>query len=479
MPGRRYELQNKESANGQQREVRCSNAWCYPGLTLFSGVTSRFSSAKTGRIATDYSLELGAIDYRWNWKMWWPAEYDAHEGCILLFPHASEQTTYQTATLLRNAQAAVMDVIAAIVQHGKEHVFLFCHDETHRELVISMLKERTLPFVIASSDTSTSSLATKPMGEEEYKVFLFLCPSNDTWARDTGPTFCFRPSSTARSDLVGLDWDFNAYGGEADGCYFPYSLDQRIASTMIEQINRYYSASSASKILHEPIPSLVLEGGSIHTDGEGTILTTKECLLHPNRNPDQSPDEIERIILQATGCAKLIWLDAGLAHDDDTNGHIDNWACFAKPGHIVLAWTDDAEHDPVNVRNCRAARTTLEQATDAQGRSLVVHKLHLPSPLYFSSDEDLHGTTEAEITTTVTRVQGTRMAASYVNFYIANRAVLVPQFQDPVYDEKAIKVLQGLFPDRVVVGIPNSRDILYGGGNVHCITQQVPKFTGI
>jgi agmatine deiminase len=414
--------------------------------------------------------------------MWWPAEYGAHEGCILLFPHESEQTTYQTATLLQNVQATVLDVISAIVQQGKEHVFLFCHDETHQELVIRMLKERNLPYVIASSSDGSMGPDAEPKGDDDFHVLLFLCPSNDTWARDTGPSFCFRKTvlSTARSDLVGLDWDFNAYGGEEDGCYFPYSLDQRVSSNMIEQINKYFSASfSTSTILHEPIPSLVLEGGSIHTDGEGTILTTKECLLHPNRNPDKTQEEIERIILQATGCEKMIWLDAGLAHDDDTNGHIDNWACFAKPGHVVLAWTDDVENDPVNYRNCRDAYATLESATDAKGRSLVLHKIYLPSPLYFSDDGDVDGNIPAEITTTVTRVMGTRMAASYANFYIANHAVIVPQFQDPMYDGKAVEVLQSLFPERIVVGINNSRNILYGGGNVHCITQQVPKFTGL
>jgi agmatine deiminase len=302
-----------------------------------------------------------------------------------------------------------------------------------------------------------------------------------------------RPSSETnaapeRSSLVGLDWDFNAYGGKEDGCYWPCSLDQKVASTMIQEINHYCSsAKGSSSIIHKPLLKLVLEGGSIHTDGEGTILTTKECLLHPNRNPAKSQEEIEEIILQATGCQKLIWLDSGLAHDEDTNGHIDNWACFVKPGHVVFAWTDDERNDPVNYRNCREALNTLQNSTDAQGRSLVVHKLHLPSPLYFTNDEEEcegedRGVDSITLnakdleTTTTSRVTGTRMAASYVNFYIANRAIIVPQFQDPVYDEKAVGLLQSLFPKRRVVGIHNSRHILYGGGNIHCITQQVPVF---
>ena len=414
--------------------------------------------------------------------MRWPAEYELHEGCILLFPHKSDQTTYQTATLLQNAQAAVLDVISALIQHGKEHVFLFCHDELdHRERVISLLQQRRILFVDATKDVSRSSQENACSGE--FRVILFVSPSNDTWARDTGPTFVYQNEPSSRPHLVGLDWKFNAYGGERDGCYWPCTLDQLLASTMIQEINRYF-VSSKDPIIHQPISSLVLEGGSIHTDGEGTIITTKECLLNANRNPDATQDEIERIILQATGCEKMIWLDSGLAHDDDTNGHIDNWACFVKPGHLVLSWTDDATNDPINYHNCRMAWTTLHNETDAKGRSLVVHKLYLPSPLYFLVEEDDTGApmdlptgTRIEGATTVSRVSGSRMAASYVNFYIANHAVIVPQFQDPVYDAKAVKLLQSLFPERTVVGIHSSRHILYGGGNIHCITQQVPKFT--
>jgi agmatine deiminase len=321
-----------------------------------------------------------------------------------------------------------------------------------------------------------------------------------------------------------LDWAFNAYGGATDGCYWPCTLDQQIASCMIQQINQYYyyydsddsNVSSVSSvpspilIQHESIASLVLEGGSIHTDGEGTILTTRECLLHANRNPDWTQNDVERRILQSTGCTKMIWLDHGLAYDEDTNGHIDNWACFIRPGHVVLAWTDNAADDPINYHHCRTAYTTLVHSTDALGRSLVVHKLYLPSPIYFTENDDVDGRSEevkdgvmgianrtaiattitttatAAATTTTNRVVGTRMAASYVNFYIANDAIIVPQFDDPVYDELARTTLHDLLANdedghyhhhrRTVVGIPNSRHILYGGGNIHCITQQVPKF---
>jgi agmatine deiminase len=214
---------------------------------------------------------------------------------------------------------------------------------------------------------------------------------------------------------------------------------------------------------------LILEGGSIHTDGQGTILTTKECLLHSNRNPEKSQHEIEEMVLKATGCTKMIWLETGLAFDDDTNGHIDNFACFVQPAVVVLAWTDNVTHDAENYRRCRAALQILESETDASGRPLTVHKLYLPSPMVYSLEEveSLQTTTCDDGTVVAPRQVGEQMAASYVNFYITNAAVIVPQFGDADADAKALEVLRTLFPDRHVVGV-TSREVLLGGGNLHC-----------
>jgi len=226
---------------------------------------------------------------------------------------------------------------------------------------------------------------------------------------------------------------------------------------------------------HQKIP-LILEGGSIHTDGEGTILTTKECLLHPSRNPDMSQAEIETAVLKATGCSKMIWLQHGLAYDDDTNGHIDNFCCFVAPTVLVLAWTDDPQYDPINYQRCREAMTVLQSTTDAKGRPLTVHKLYLPRPIFYTTD--ILNTLQFgayDDTIVAPRQPGERMAASYVNFYVANRAVIVPQFGDAEYDALALQKLHELFRDttRLVVGV-FSREILIGGGNIHCITQQIP-----
>jgi agmatine deiminase len=177
----------------------------------------------------------------------------------------------------------------------------------------------------------------------------------------------------------------------------------------------------------------------------------------------------------------MIWLEHGLAHDDDTNGHIDNFACFVAPAVVLLAWTDDPSN--ANYARCRSAWRILHNSTDSQGRTLTVHKLYLPTKsmvytqeiidsLQFGLQDENNNNTNV-----FPRKVGDRMAASYVNFYIANRAVIVPQFGDAKADARALQTLQPLFPDRRVVGV-SSFEILIGGGNIHCITQQIPG-TGV
>jgi agmatine deiminase len=400
-------------------------------LLNFATTTQRYLSSTITNSASDRSSST----------ITWPAEWGPHSACILLYPH--NPGTYR----LDRVATEFLAVVRSIQEKGEESVVLFCKDALQAEQVRDKLRR---------ADEG---------GETEASIVVLTCPSNDTWARDTSPTFVVDSSKT----LVGLDWDFNAYGGEADGCYWPCTADQQVAATMCREI----SDCSLVTVQHKKVP-LVLEGGSIHTDGQGTILTTKECLLHPNRNPTKSRGEIEEAVLAATGCSKMIWLEHGLAFDDDTNGHIDNWACFVAPSTLVLAWTDDAVNHAENYKRCRAALSVLEASTDASGRRLTVHKLHIPKPIFYSPDEI--GTLQQQLggaTKVLPRRVGERMAASYVNFYIANKAVIVPQFGDAEYDPKAVKVLQELFSDRMVVGV-NSHEILIGGGNIHCITQQIP-----
>lgn len=285
---------------------------------------------------------------------------------------------------------------------------------------------------------------------------------NDSWFRDTGPTIVVNKSSASSGaqapKVAGIDWNFNSWGGVDDGCYRDWSLDLQVARKIL-------STERLPRFPH----SMVLEGGSIHVDGEGTCLTTEECLLNKNRNPHLNKGQIENELKAYLGVMKIIWLPRGLFGDDDTNGHIDNMCCFSKPGVVLLSWTDD-KTDPQYERSVEAL-TILSDATDARGRKLQIIKLHVPGPLYMTEEEAAGLNQDGEAKP---RLAGTRLAASYVNFYIANGGIITPQFGDKKWDGEAVRVLSQAFPKYEVVGIERAREIVLGGGNIHCITQQQP-----
>ena len=220
----------------------------------------------------------------------------------------------------------------------------------------------------------------------------------------------------------------------------------------------------------EDAAPFVLEGGSIHTDGEGTALVTESCLLSAGRNPAMSRQEIEAELCQRLGVEKVLWLPRGI-YNDETNEHVDNVCAFVGPAQVVLAWTDDPS-DPQYALSA-ADLDYLQSVTDARGRRLTVHKLPIPDHPILCSEEDC--SSYAFEPGEDTREPGERLAASYVNFYFTNDAVLVPQFggENAASDARACAILQELCPDRQVIGLP-AREILQGGGNIHCITQQIP-----
>lgn len=316
------------------------------------------------------------------------------------------------------------------------------------------------PVTVAANEGQVA--AARAALPEQVKVVCI--PQDDSWFRDTGPTFIVKDggsggNSTQRRQVAGVDWQFNAWGGEEGGLYPSWDRDQRVAGTILqlERAQRF------------PCP-IVMEGGSIHVDGEGTLLTTEECLLNHNRNPDLSREQIEGWLQRMLGVQKIIWLPKGLVGDEDTNGHIDNFACFAAPGVVLLAWTDD-ERDPQHAISVEAL-DILSKSTDAQGRTLQVIKLPCPPPLHITQEE-AEGV--QPMPGSQPRVAGDRMAASYANFYVCNGGLVMPAFggEAAAADERAREVLQAAFPERRVVSVA-SREILLGGGNVHCITQQVP-----
>lgn len=275
--------------------------------------------------------------------------------------------------------------------------------------------------------------------------------NNDAWMRDSGPTFV----SDGKS-VRGVDWVFNAWGGLYNGLYFPWDLDEAVAQKVleIERVPRYKAP-------------LVLEGGSIHVDGEGTCITTAECLLSPGRNPALSQTEIENLLKEYLGVEKVLWIPRGV-YNDETTGHVDNLACYLRPAEIALTWTDD--RSDLQYERSAEAFEFLRSQTDARGRALTVHKIPQPGPLYITVEEAA-GVEVVE--GTQPRRAGDRMAGSYVNFYFCNGGAIVPTF-GVEQDAPALALLQGLLPERRVVGIP-AREVLLGGGNIHCITQQQPR----
>ncbi len=274
--------------------------------------------------------------------------------------------------------------------------------------------------------------------------------TDDSWMRDTGPTWVVDGKGARR----GVQWEFNAWGGLVDGLYFPWDRDAQVAGKICE-IHRDASYR----------PGIVLEGGAIHTDGDGTLFTTEECLLHPSRNPERSKEEIEQVLKDHLGVRKIIWLPKGL-YGDETNGHIDNLLHVVQPGEVVLSWTDDAD-DPQYAIS-RRAEDVLRAATDAQGRQIKIHKIHIPGPLLITEEE----AAGIDVSGGMTRAAGARLAGSYANFLITNGRIILPLL-DPKWDDQARAVLAGAFPAFDIVGVP-AREILLGGGNVHCITGQVP-----
>lgn len=280
--------------------------------------------------------------------------------------------------------------------------------------------------------------------------------SDDAWVRDSGPTFVV----DGRGEVRGVDWTFNAWGGFAGGLYAPWNSDDRVAGKILrlERCARYRTEG------------FVLEGGAIHVDGEGTLLTTEECLLNPNRNPQLGRGEIEALLRSHLAVDKVIWLPRGL-DSDETDGHVDNFCCFVRPGEVLLAWSDD-ERDP-NWARCREALAVLEQSRDARGRPLTVHRMPIPGPLYATAEECAG---VDRVAGSLPRDPAQRLAGSYVNFLIVNGGIVAPRFDDP-HDAGAEAILRRLFPGREVLMLPG-REILLGGGNIHCITQQQPAARG-
>jgi agmatine deiminase len=346
-----------------------------------------------------------------------PAEWEPHAGCWMAWPERRDNWRDGAAPV----QAAYAKVASAIAE--SEPVTMAVSDAWFERA------RAALPDSVRVVEVST----------------------DDAWLRDTGPTFVLGPGGERR----GVDWRFNAWGGLDGGLYSPWDRDDRVAAKVLE--------TEGAGRYRAPI---VLEGGAIHVDGEGTVLATEQCLLNRNRNPELGRAEIEAALHAYLGTEKVVWLGDGV-YEDETDGHVDNLACFARPGVVLLTWVEDPA-DPQH-RISADALARLGAATDARGRAFEVIKVPAPGPLTITAEE---AAGVEHVPGTQPRRAGDRMAASYVNFYLGNSRVVYPLL-DPARDEEAGAILAAAFPERDVVGVP-AREILLGGGNVHCITQQVP-----
>jgi len=352
---------------------------------------------------------------------WMPAEFEPHSGCWMAWPERPDNWRLEAGPA-QEAFAAVAEAIAVA---------------------------EPVTMVASGAQLERCRARLSP------SVRVVEAPTDDAWLRDTGPTFVVDGNGSRR----GVDWRFNAWGGHHGGLYASWERDDRLAAKVleVEGADRYRAP-------------LVLEGGSIHVDGEGTVLSTEECLLNPNRNPELSREALERALCDYLGAEKVLWLGRGV-YGDETDGHVDNLACFVRPGVVLLTWSDE-ESDPQSAIS-REALARLRGATDARSRPIEVLRLPSPGPLLITAEEAA-GVEPAP--GTQPRRAGDRLAASYVNFYLANSRLIMPLL-DERCDDEAAAILARCFPHREIVGVP-AREILLGGGNVHCITQQVPAAPG-
>ncbi|QCO13834.1 agmatine deiminase family protein [Azospirillum brasilense] len=325
-----------------------------------------------------------------------PGEWERHTRCWMAWPCRPE--TWPEGAF-DAAAAAYTDVARAISRF--EPVTMVCDP----------------------ADVADASLACGP------GVEILPLPISDSWIRDTGPSFV----TDGKGQVAGVHWRFNAWGGN----YQDSAKDQQVGRLMLDHLGlRCFEAP------------LVMEGGSFHVDGEGTLLTTEQCLLNPNRNPNLGKAEIEALLKEHLGISSVIWLGEGY-QDDETDGHIDEIALFVKPGVVMAITTDDP--GDANFKAFQDNLDRLKRARDAQGRELEVIPVRQPA----RRDEN-----------------GVRLTLSYTNLYIANGGIVMPAFEDPA-DDEAFRIVRRAFPDREVVQVP-ALDIVRGGGGIHCITQQQP-----
>lgn len=330
-----------------------------------------------------------------------PAEWEPHSATWLTWPHDESHWP----GIFHDVEPMWARMVKEL--EASEDVHIVIHDDATEESARTLMKKE------------------KVQGD---RVHLHRIPNDFSWARDHGPTFLVNE----KGEKLLVDWQYNAWGNK-----WEYMLDDDVPKgiadiTGIERVDG----------------PMVLEGGSIDVNGKGTLLTTSSCLLHPNRNPFLSKEEIERNLKDYLNVSHILWLEDGIV-GDDTNGHIDDLARFVDPTTVVTI--EEKNTDDVNFEPLQKNLSLLSSMNDQDGHPFTIHALPMPNPVIRD---------------------GMRLPATYANFYIANAVVLVPVFDDP-HDAETVDVLSACFKGRRICPIV-MRDFVYGLGAFHCVTQQEP-----
>jgi agmatine deiminase len=339
---------------------------------------------------------------------YFPAEFAKHEATWLSWPH-------KEASWPGKIEAIYPPYVQFIKEVSRgERVCINVNDEAMKSFAIARLQK---------GDVDLS------------KVEFYFHPTNDAWCRDHGPAFLINPNAAQKKVIV--DWRYNAWGNK----YPPFDLDD-VIPTLI------------GKELKLPVfyPGIVMEGGSVEFNGKGTILTSRACLLNPNRNPQLDQLQIEKYLCNYYGAEQILWIDDGIV-GDDTDGHIDDTVRFVNEDTVVAVVEEDQQDE--NYELLQHNLVQLKKMRLLNGKLLNIIELPMPEKVVYEEQ---------------------RLPASYANFYIANHAVIVPVFNCKK-DEVALRIIQEAFPERRVIGI-DSTDIIWGLGSFHCMSQQEPAVIG-
>ncbi len=344
-----------------------------------------------------------------------PAEFEQQEAIWLSWPHNVESWP--------DGKDGRKEIIKMLPQYCDFVAEISKHQRVNINVKNHAMKDESEAYLMETN-------------ADGKNIFYYFHPTNDAWCRDHGPAFVVN-CKTKEKAIV--DWGYNAWGGK-----YLHDLDNQIPSLIARALNL-------------PIfkPEIIMEGGSVDFNGQGTVITTSACLLNPNRNPHLSSGEIERYLMDYYGVSNVIWLNDGIV-GDDTDGHVDDITRFVNSTTVVTAVEhrkSDANYKPLAENLEILAKAELED-----GGAITIIELPMPKPVYYANKY-------------MQRRQ--RLPASYANFLITNRVVVVPTFQDLKNDDKALSILQTVFPERRVVGI-DSTNIIWGLGSFHCLSQQEP-----